>query len=205
MQVLPVQGASQTVPVQVQPFPAWVVQRVLLLAAVGELQLALAEQLPPTVVVQCFSSVAELAFAVLGQLVHLPGIVPGRNGLPCWAVFRLELPEAFFLLLRSVLQQIPVAADSSNIWFAALQPVVVLLLRTNPEWVLVQWYQSKYPAVLPDGMTVLLVLAVVQQLFPLLTFPDTAELVLAFPFLCLLAVSHPAFFPPLSSAGALLL
>ena len=146
---------------------------------------------------------AELAFAVLGQLVHLPEIVPERNGLPCWAVFRLELPEDFFLLLRSVLQQIPVAADSSNIWFAALQPAAVLLLRTNPEWVLVQRYQSKYPAVLPDGMTVLLVLAVVQQLFPLLTFPDTAELVLALPVVALLSVSHPVFFPPLSSAGAL--
>ena len=130
MQVLPAQGASQAVLVQMQLFPAWVVQRVLLLAAVGELQLAVAEQLPPAVVVRCFSSVAELAFAVLGQLVHLPETVPGRNGLPCWTVFRLKLPEAFFLLLRSVLQRIPVAADSSNIWFAALQPAVVLLLRT---------------------------------------------------------------------------
>ena len=53
------------------------------------------------------------------------------------------------------------------------------------------------------GMTVLLVLAVVQQLFPLLAFPDTAEPALTFPFLCLLAVNRPAFFPPLSSAGAL--
>ena len=203
MQILPAQGASRAVPVQMQPFPACVVQRVLLLAAVGELQLAVAEQLPPAVVVRCFSSVAELAFAVLGQLVHLPETVLERNGLPCWAASRLELPEAFFLLFRSVLQQIPVAADSSNIWFAVLQPVVILLLRTIPEWVLVQWYQSKYPAVLPDGMTVLLVLAVVQQLFPLLTFPDTAELVLALPVVALLAVSHPVFFPPLSSAGAL--
>ena len=66
-----------------------------------------------------------------------------------------------------------------------------------------QRYQSKYPAVLPDGMTVLLVQAAVQQLFPLLTFPDTAELVLALPVVALLSVSHPAFFPPLSSAGAL--
>lgn len=106
---------------------------------------------------------------------------------------RLELPEVFFLLLQLVLQQIPVAADSSNIWFAVLQPVVVLLLRTIPEWVLVQWYQLKYPAVLPDGMTVLLVLAVVQQLFPLLTFPDIAELVLALPVVALLAVSPQCF------------
>ena len=68
-----------------------------------------------------------------------------------------------------------------------------------------QRYQSKYPAVLPDGMTVLLVLAVVQQSFPLLAFPDTAELALALPVVALLAVSHPVFFPPLSSAGALLL
>ena len=135
--------------------------------------------------------------------MHLPETVPGRNGLPCWTVLRLKLPEVFFLLLQSFLQQIPVAADSSNIWFAVLQPVVVLLLRTIPEWVLVQWYQSKYPAVLPDGMTVLLVLTVVQQLFPLLTFPDTAELVLALPVVALLSVSHPVFFPPLSSAGAL--
>lgn len=52
-------------------------------------------------------------------------------------------------------------------------------------------------------MTVLLVLAAVQQLFPLLAFPDTAEPALTFPFLCLLAVNRPAFFPPLSSAGAL--
>ena len=115
---------------QVQLFPAWVVQRVLLLTAAVGLQLAVAEQLPPAVAVRCFSSVAEQAFAVLGQLVHLPETVLGRNGLPCWTVFRLKLPEAFFLLLRSVLQRIPVAADSSNIWFAALQPAVVLLLRT---------------------------------------------------------------------------
>ena len=161
MQVLPAQGASQAVPVQVQPFPTWVVQRVLLLAAAVELQPALAEQLPPAVAVRCFSSVAELVFAVLGQLVHLPETVLGKNGLPCWTVFRLKLPEAFFLLLRSVLQRIPVAADSSNIWFAALQPAAFLLRKTNPEWVLVQRYQSKYPAVLPDGMTVLLVLAAV--------------------------------------------
>ena len=113
-----------------QPIPAWVVQRVLLLTAAVGLQLAVAEQLPLTVVVRCFSSVAELVFAVLGQLVHLPETVLGRNGLPCWAAFRLKLPEVFFLLLQSVLQQIPVAADSSNIWFAALQPAVVLLLRT---------------------------------------------------------------------------
>lgn len=130
MQVLPAQGASRAVLVQMQPIPAWVVQRVLLLAAAVELQPAPAEQLPPAVAVRCFSSVAEQAFAVLGQLVHLPETVLGRNGLPCWAAFRLKLPEAFFLLLRSVLQRIPVAADSSNIWFAALQPAVVLLLRT---------------------------------------------------------------------------
>ena len=109
---------------QVQLFPAWVVQRVLLLTAAVGLQPA------PAVAVRCFSSVAEQAFAVLGQLVHIPETVLGRNGLPCWAAFRLKLPEAFFLLLRSVLQRIPVAADSSNIWFAALQPAVVLLLRT---------------------------------------------------------------------------
>ena len=130
MQMLLLQRLSQAVPVQVQLFPAWVVQRVLLLTAAVGLQPALAEQLPPAVAVRCFSSVAEQAFAVLGQLVHLPETVLGRNGLPCWAAFRLKLPEAFFLLLRSVLQRIPVAADSSNIWFAALQPAVVLLLRT---------------------------------------------------------------------------
>jgi hypothetical protein len=128
--MLLLQRLSQAVPVQVQLFPAWVVQRVLLLTAAVGLQLAVAEQLPPAVAVRCFSSVAEQAFAVLGQLVHLPETVLGRNGLPCWTVFRLKLPEAFFLLLRSVLQRIPVAADSSNIWFAALQPAVVLLLRT---------------------------------------------------------------------------
>ena len=66
-----------------------------------------------------------------------------------------------------------------------------------------QRYQSKYPAVLPDGWTVLLGLAAVQQLFPLLAFPDTAEPALTIQLLCLLAVNRPAFFPPLSSTGAL--
>lgn len=170
-------------------------------AAVG-LQPALAEQLPPAVAVRCFSSVAEQAFAVLGQLVHLPETVLGRNGLPCWAAFRLKLPEAFSAapvssatdsrgcrFFKYLVRCSATCGGSSSENHSGIGSGAAVSIEISCG------FTGRNDGLTGSGCGAAVVSAA--------GFPDTAEPALTFPFLCLLAVNRPAFFPPLSSAGAL--